>query len=60
MNKQITTSELISNFEFENGNPMVDQTIEDNGETITIILEGIASKEFPKPYDFDEYIKAQQ
>ena len=37
---------------------MVDQSIEDNGETITIILEGVASKQFPKPYDFDKYLES--
>jgi hypothetical protein len=59
MKKQIKTSELISNFMFENGNPiMAEQNITDNGETITITLEGIASRKFPKPYDFDEYFKS--
>lgn len=59
MKKRITTSELISDFLFENGNPMMaEQRIEDNGETIEIIIEGVASKEFPKPYDFNEYLKS--
>lgn len=59
MKKKITTSELISNFVFENGNPMMaEQNITDNGDTITITLEGIASKEFPKPYDFAEYLES--
>lgn len=51
------TSELVLNFELENGNPMTDITIEDHGQTIIVILEGAAEKEFPKPLDFYEYIK---
>ena len=56
MKNQLTTSELISNFEFKNGNPMVDLSVTDNGDTITLTLEGVDSEEFPKPYDFNEYL----
>lgn len=51
------TEELMSGFMFENKNPNVDTHIWDNEDgTITIILEGVAEKIFPKPKDFDSYI----
>lgn len=53
----MTTEQLISEFEFQNGNPIVDITIDDNGDTITINLEGVASQEFPKPGDFNTFIR---
>ena len=59
MKPQIKTSDLISNFMFENGNRLMAATsVIDNGDTITIIIESIASKEFKKPDDFEEYLKS--
>lgn len=53
------TENLISSFELENDNPMVDTTIIEGDQVITIILEGVASRDFPRPEDFDEWLKIQ-
>lgn len=52
------TEQLISEFLFQNGNVNADLSMIDNGETITLVLEGITTGQFEKPEDYDEYVKS--
>lgn len=55
----MNTSDIILNLLNENGNPNVNFRLNDNKNgTITINLEGVVSKDFPKPSDFEDHIKS--